>query len=181
MSLLFLDKGELVLNLNYEHTPLLDKVFIWITKGGEILGGVVVVLSLLVLKNKRNIVVLVAAVLLSLAVSQLLKHVVFKNEGRPSSVYENLEPIDGVTRHKNNSFPSGHTTAAFTFFTVLAVSFKKKSIQFVAPLLASLVGISRVYLGQHYLNDVVVGAILGLFITSITIILLNRFVPIKVE
>ena len=36
---------------------------------------------------------------------------------------------------------------------------------FLAAILAVLVGISRVYLGQHYLSDVVTGAIIGLFIS----------------
>jgi membrane-associated phospholipid phosphatase len=181
VSLLLLDKGELVLDLNAQHTPILDKIFSWATHGGEALGGGIVLVLLLLFTNKRNVIVFGGAILLALIFSQGLKHFVFNNEGRPSSVYENLEPIDGLIRHKNNSFPSGHTTAAFTFFTVLAVGFKTKWAQVTASILAAVVGFSRVYLGQHYLNDIVAGAVLGLILTSITILILDKYWPAKVE
>lgn len=57
------------------------------------------------------------------------------------------------------SLPSGHTSAAFLFVTLLCV--------LVSPLLAPLylwaaaVGASRVILGVHFPSDVVMGAALG--------------------
>jgi len=110
----------------------------------------------------------------STGASQSLKHLVFDQEQRPSAVYDNLSPVDGLERHKNNSFPSGHTTAAFTFFTILAVSVRKKWVQILAAFSALLVGISRIYLGQHYLNDVVTGAVLGLLLSSMIIFFIRE-------
>ena len=70
-------------------------------------------------------------------------------------IYQNLKPIEGLERHKHNSFPSGHTTAAFTLFTSFALAYKNRWLHLLAPICAGLVGVSRVYLGQHYLNDIV--------------------------
>jgi len=58
------------------------------------------------------------------------------------------------------SFPSGHTTAAFAGAMFLQ---KRHGIKYGIPslLLASFVGFSRVYAEKHYWEDVVVGASFG--------------------
>ena len=55
IALLLLDKGELVLELNDEHTPILDKFFSYATLGGEAIGGGVILILLLIFRSKRNI------------------------------------------------------------------------------------------------------------------------------
>lgn len=62
------------------------------------------------------------------------------------------------------SFPSGHTSAAFLFFSISA-SF---ATFLLVPLftLAALIGFSRVILGVHYPTDILVGMLLGLFIAK---------------
>ena len=56
------------------------------------------------------------------------------------------------------SMPSGHTTAAFSAAVVLATL---PGWEIAAPGMASLVGISRMYMGAHYPTDVAAGAVLG--------------------
>ena len=58
------------------------------------------------------------------------------------------------------SFPSGHTLHAFLMVTLLASFFPMMVIPLY--LWAALVGISRIYLGVHYLSDVFAGALLGI-------------------
>lgn len=166
IGLLIGEKGDLVLYLNSIDSPKADEFFLWITLLGEITGGIIVFLMLLFLANRKFILVFVVSVLLSSTITQTLKHSFFKDERRPVVSYEDLKPIKKLIRHRTNSFPSGHTTAAFTFMSLLALGIKRKSIQVFAPLLGGLIGFSRVYLGQHYLNDIVAGAVIGLFITS---------------
>lgn len=59
------------------------------------------------------------------------------------------------------SFPSGHTSAAFSLATSLSLNFPKWYIIAPSFLWASAVGYSRMELGVHYTSDVLVGAIVG--------------------
>lgn len=65
------------------------------------------------------------------------------------------------------SFPSGHATIAFTLAVVLG--FKEPKIRFLLYILASLISLSRVYLGKHFPSDIIAGAILGYLIGRLMI------------
>jgi len=67
------------------------------------------------------------------------------------------------------SFPSGHTTGAFSLAVIIALYFP--IFGFITIPLACCVGVSRMYIGVHYPTDVIVGVILG----SISSILTYRF------
>ena len=59
------------------------------------------------------------------------------------------------------SFPSGHTSLAFSTATSLSLSFPKWYVIAPSFLYAGAVGYSRMYLGVHYPSDVLAGAVLG--------------------
>lgn len=59
------------------------------------------------------------------------------------------------------SFPSGHTSSAFSNATALSMAYSKWYIITPSMLWASSVGYSRMYLGVHYPTDVAAGAALG--------------------
>lgn len=61
------------------------------------------------------------------------------------------------------SFPSGHTTAAFSLAVTSALVTSGHIASTVYLLLAILVAASRVYLGVHYPSDVMAGAFIGSF------------------
>lgn len=176
--LLVLPKGGLVLWLDVNSNSTCDTLFHWVTKGGEPFMGLLAFILILLFSTKRLTFIFIVSILLALIVSQGLKHKAFPNEDRPSYTYTELHEIADLDRHTHNSFPSGHTTAAFTFFTLLAISFRKKWLQFLAPCCAAMVGVSRVYLGQHYLIDIVAGAVLGVFIVSIVVYFFNKKMPV---
>ena len=63
----------------------------------------------------------------------------------------------------SHSFPSGHATIAFGLAWVIAVCYPHLLIQLAAYLGAITIGVSRVYLREHYPLDVISGALLGSF------------------
>lgn len=67
------------------------------------------------------------------------------------------------------SFPSGHTTGAFSLAVIIALYFP--IFGFITIPLACFVGISRMYIGVHYPTDV----IMGMFIGSTCSLLTYRF------
>lgn len=103
---------------------------------------------------------------ISTAVSQLLKISIQRTRpalAYPTIVYE-AEPIGSATY----SFPSGHTTLAFTYATTLTLQYKKWYVAVPAYLWAGSVGYSRMYLGKHYPTDVLAGAVLGTISTLLS-------------
>ena len=68
---------------------------------------------------------------------------------------------DPITVVGSTSFPSGHAAAAATAAVALALVARRPVITCVAAALAVAVAASRVFLGVHYLSDVVGGLWLG--------------------
>ncbi len=66
----------------------------------------------------------------------------------------------------DRSFPSGHAARAFTVAAVFADHYPQP-IPFLAYSVASLIGLSRIYLDEHFSSDVVAGAALGLAIGKV--------------
>ena len=60
------------------------------------------------------------------------------------------------------SFPSGHTSIAFSAAASLSIQLKKWYATLAAYLCATSVGYSKIYLGEHYPSDVLAGAAVGL-------------------
>jgi membrane-associated phospholipid phosphatase len=60
---------------------------------------------------------------------------------------------------KYHSFPSGHVGASTAFFAVLLIA--RRRIGLACLPIPILIGFSRMYIGAHYLSDVVCAAILG--------------------
>ncbi|HEU5313636.1 MAG TPA: phosphatase PAP2 family protein [Candidatus Udaeobacter sp.] len=62
---------------------------------------------------------------------------------------------------KYHAFPSGHEGASTAFFGVLI--FARRRVGLACLPIPILIGLSRMYLGAHYLSDVVCAAVLGIF------------------
>ena len=67
---------------------------------------------------------------------------------------------------KFHAFPSGHVAVSTAFFAVLL--FANWRIGLGSLLIPVLIGFSRIYIGAHYLSDVVFAAILGVLCALLT-------------
>jgi undecaprenyl-diphosphatase len=80
----------------------------------------------------------------------------------------NRDRPEGETGSRwNSSLPSGHAAGAFS----LAGIFSSRYPRFKIPLyiLATAVGVSRIYCGRHYPSDVLIGAVIGYSAARITL------------
>jgi undecaprenyl-diphosphatase len=66
---------------------------------------------------------------------------------------------------KYHAFPSGHVLASTAFFGVLI--FARRRVGLACLPIPILIGFSRMYLGAHYLSDVVCAAVLGLLCATV--------------
>lgn len=65
------------------------------------------------------------------------------------------------------AFPSGHTQGAALFWAYLADEWRGRGILFIAIPMIILVAISRLYLGAHFLGDVLGGAAIGIVLALV--------------
>ena len=114
-----------------------------------------------------------AAILLSIGIGALITNLWLKpwicrprpytNEG---SIFHELWLVMGQHSESDKSFPSGHTTAAFSAMTAVFLVGNRR-ISWTAFIFGILMGISRIYLAVHYASDVLGGLVVGLAAGSI--------------
>ncbi len=156
-----------------------DEIFKITTKLAEPLVIVPIILLSLFISFRKTVSIL-AVIAITMIITSLAK--TFFYHPRPVLYFHQLDrlaeliPVDGaplLTGH--SSFPSGHTMAAFSIFTLLALQSKHKGgIGALFLLLATAVGLSRIYLGQHFLKDAIAGSIFGVTIALVLFVLFER-------
>ncbi|HWV69034.1 phosphatase PAP2 family protein [Chitinophaga sp.] len=155
--------------INKLHTPAGDFLFPYITALGSVSAAVLISLLLLLI-DRRAGTMMATAYLFTAAISFTLKAVIgFPRPYRYfASRLQEIYFVPGVSVLDNfRSFPSGHSVCAFTAATVLSYYAKNKYLSLIYLALAMLVGYSRMYMSQHFLEDVTAGATLGVFFSMV--------------
>ena len=120
----------------------------------------------LVTDNDKSIQVaedLISASLISATINQTLKVTVNRYRPRDDQGTVNLQGYQGL--NNNSSFPSGHTTEAFTLASVIASSYEDDPwVGYGVYSVAGMVGIARMYLDAHWASDVVTSAFIGTWV-----------------
>ncbi len=163
LLLLMYGKSVSFITLNAYHPFLLNVFFINFTFIGDgIFALCLIALYLFYFKRKKEGVAYLYAFLFSGIVVQIIKNLV--DAPRPRLFFEAgqyLHFIDGVSLANHSSFPSGHTATVFAIATVFVLFHQGIYTQLLVLLTAILVGYSRIYLAQHFLLDVMIGAVIG--------------------
>jgi membrane-associated phospholipid phosphatase len=157
------------------HTTFFDNFFLFITQIGNAASVIIITGSLLswfwLKKRPYYFYLLLTTVSGSALTAQILKVLVARP--RPELA---LYPLDSF------SFPSGHATSAMALYGVIAYILLWGSERspyrylglFLCGLAISLVGFSRIYLGFHYLTDVLAGYVIGALWLWVTVWVLKR-------
>jgi membrane-associated phospholipid phosphatase len=71
-------------------------------------------------------------------------------------------------------FPSGHVALATAFFLAVALFFRSRHALVFGAFWAPLMAVSRMYLGRHFLADVLGGVVVGVLCVLVVVALLRR-------
>ncbi len=155
----------------------ITKAFIFLTYLGNwqvIVGlSVVVIIILALLKKTREIIFLTAALISGEVIKELLKFLIHRQ--RPDAVFS-LLPENGY------AFPSGHAFMSVIFYGMLCYfiyqACKKKWQRIIllvaTAILVFLIGFSRIYLGVHWISDILAGWLIGGAILAFFIVKLKN-------
>lgn len=143
-------------------TETLTSVFTWLTllgKGPLILVLIGVLVSLLWLWRKQQCIL---PLLVSVLGSELFTYL-------GKLAFHRARPEQAIYVEHSYSFPSGHATVAVAFYGFIgyllvrfAPSWKRKvNLIFLTIVVILAIGLSRIYLGVHYISDVWSGFLVG--------------------
>ena len=136
------------------HTPIGDAFMCFITSLGNV-GVIWIVLAVVLIAipktRKSGIIVSAALIIDAVFCSGILKNV-FRRI-RPFDVNTTIPVL--ITKPRDFSFPSGHTSASFAAATALYLAKERK-------VLSILIAFTRMYLYVHYPTDILGGLLIGI-------------------
>jgi len=96
-------------------------------------------------------------------------------------IFQRERPIWPLINETGYSYPSGHTLTATCFYGTLIILVNKYLkgklkifVNIFLVIMIILTGLSRIYLGVHYLSDVIAGYILGVIVLIIVYRIFNK-------
>lgn len=166
---LIIRHGNEVYIVNGAHTPWLDGYFALITNLGDALYFIPALLCLVFIRYGYAVIMLITGVAHALIIT-IFKRLLYPEAGRPISLLniDQLYFVPGIDVYSKMSFPSGHTATAFAFLVLISLYWKNRVLSVLLSFIALSVGISRIYLLQHFGMDVAMGAVIGTTTALIT-------------
>ncbi len=153
---------DLLRKINVDRNTKLDQAFIVITNSdspvslavpsGFLIAGLIKKDSSLINKG----LYIGGSLVVSTIITTGLKYSIKRD--RPFVTYPDIVKLSPAG---SPSFPSGHTSMAFSTATSLSLAVPKWYVAVPAHLWAGAVGYSRMHLGVHYPSDVFFGALIG--------------------
>lgn len=160
---------DLFFMLNGSDSPFLDR-FMWLYSGKAVwlpLAFFILVVLLYKKKWRESILILLAIVLVITFCDQFASHVckpIF-TRFRPTHHPDFMDQVKTVFDYRGGryGFISSHAANAFGFATFMSLLFRYRLFTWTIFLRAALTAYTRVYLGVHFISDIVPGAIAGVF------------------
>lgn len=160
---------DLFFMLNGSDSPFLDR-FMWLYSGKAVwlpLAAFILIVLLYKKKWRESILILLAIVLVVTFCDQFASHVckpIF-TRFRPTHHPDFMDQVKTVFDYRGGKygFISSHAANAFGFATFMSLLFRYRLFTWTIFLWAALTAYTRVYLGVHFISDIVPGAIAGVF------------------
>lgn len=141
----------------------LDNFFLTITSLGNM--SILWFSMILIFMTTKRYKKIGEIILISFFLNLVIVNLILKISVGRVRPYEAVGFTDLLINHlSDNSFPSGHTSYAASFATVIILLAKSKPLKYYVGILAILIAFSRLYLYVHYPTDVIAGAIIGMAI-----------------
>ncbi len=133
-------------------SSLLDKLFAGVTSMGDIMFYIGIISLIYWCFSKKTGIKLFCLVLFLGYLGVFLKNI-FKTP-RPKKALWRAEA-------EGYGFPSGHVTVTAGFWSYLMMTMRKKWITIIASIIIFFVAFSRIYLGVHFILDIIGGFLVG--------------------
>jgi membrane-associated phospholipid phosphatase len=164
---------DLIRFLADARTDFLTAVSLFFTFLGEVEGYVLVISLIYVAYDKKLAFRLSVLTLITMSLNHLLKMLVmnprpFITEGSYAEKWA-VSPAKIEELATEYSTPSGHAMAGSGFYSYLYASVHNRHVRIACVLVILLTGLSRPYLGVHYLEDVLIGWVLGISIALVSV------------
>jgi membrane-associated phospholipid phosphatase len=155
-------REQIYFAVNSRNFPLGDFIAPYLTDLGNFWAVVVLSLILVLFSYSKAFMLLLVNGITAL-IAQIVKHIF--DSPRPILYFQSqlvhIHFVKGVEMLRLHSFPSGHTVSAFTTALLFTYWAKNKFWGFPLLLLAICVGYSRMYLSEHFFEDVTAGSVIG--------------------
>lgn len=164
------ENRQIYIWMNEKHTPFRDVFFSYFTELGTFKAVIGCLVILLMMNKKwRNLPFIVLFSLCQLfpfVITQILKNIF--QRPRPLRYFENadwIHKVVGQPEQYSLSFPSGHSEGVFALacFCSLLLPNKYRIFGVLFFAIALLAAFSRIYLSQHFYEDIYVGSLIGAF------------------
>lgn len=149
------------------------KVILYITEIGSTFGAMAILILAMLLGGYKIIFVFLPIYLFQLVIVETIKALLKK----PRPITDTKTNLWGL-KLNSGAFPSGHTSNIFTTAFLISNYFRFNiTWTIIIFVLAGFIALSRMFLGKHYISDIIGGALIGITISTLGSYILSLILP----